>query len=151
MTSADPCKTCGFDLWNPIAKTPALLVSDIALYDDARFPGRSILRLQQHEENLEQLETKLAFDFMKDIQTAIHALRVATGSERINVSILGNSVPHIHAHLIPRFAANEELPGKSPWDDPRVKTSLAEPQRIHLMSLIEALLQTPATKSTLLL
>jgi len=133
VTGSNACGVCGFELWNPISPTSALAVSELSLYDDARFAGRSILRLREHEESLDQLSPELASAFMADIQKVSRALRKVTGSERINVAILGNTVPHVHAHLIPRYAGDEQYPGKSPWDDPRPKATLQKDRRVELM------------------
>lgn len=140
MSATDPCATCGFELWNPITPTPRLAVSDLALYDDSRFPGRCILRLGEHSESLTDLAAKEASAFMLDVREAMQAIQLVTGAERVNVAVLGNTVSHVHAHLIPRFPANEEKPEKSPWDDPRPKTALPAALRFELiMALEEAL------------
>lgn len=115
------CETCGFDLWLTYGE---LSVSDIGLYSDARFPGRSILRLKGHYDRLESVPADEAFGFMKDIQRASLLLRETTGAERVNVAILGNSEAHVHAHLIPRWPLLEAKPGSSPWDDPRPREAL---------------------------
>jgi diadenosine tetraphosphate (Ap4A) HIT family hydrolase len=115
------CEVCGFELWEVYGE---LVVSDIGLYSDARFPGRSILRLKDHYDRLEDLPENLAFDFVKDIQTASKLLRETTGAERVNVAILGNTEAHVHAHLIPRWPLKEAKPGSSPWDDPRPREAL---------------------------
>lgn len=115
---------------------PVLQVSTLGLYDDARFPGRSILRLNTHRDGLEQLSTALAAEFMGDIQKAITVLKTATGAERINVAILGNAVTHVHAHLIPRKPELEPLPHNSPWDDTREKVGM-EP--LQLAAMIKAI------------
>jgi diadenosine tetraphosphate (Ap4A) HIT family hydrolase len=137
-----PCLTCGFTLWSPIEPTPTFAVSELSLYSDARFTGRCILRLNQHAEQLDELEPELAAAFMQDIQTAGKAIREVTGAERVNLSILGNTVPHLHAHLIPRYPALEEKPGKSPWDDPRPKTELTVDTRSMLLHLLRVALQS---------
>lgn len=139
MTANNACTICGFELWNPI-EAKSLEITDLSLYDDARFPGRCILRLRQHEERLEQLDSVTATAFMADVQRAVRALSTVTGSERINVAILGNTVPHIHAHLIPRYPENESKPESSPWDDPRVKTSLPEASRASFITSISSAL-----------
>lgn len=141
LESAKPCTECGFELWNPIP-TSELEVTDLSLYDDVRFPGRCILRLRQHEERLEQLDSAVATAFMADVQRAVRALSMVTGSERINVAILGNAVPHLHAHLIPRYPERESKPMNSPWDDPRPKAALSETEKQRLMSEIELALKT---------
>jgi len=110
------CPECGFSLFHPVG---SFTVSRLGIYSDARFPGRSILVLNHHEENVDIMPEELYLNFCKDIRTAVALLKKATDSERINVSILGNTEPHVHAHLIPRWPEKEELPGKSPWNDPR--------------------------------
>lgn len=139
LETGKPCGECGFELWNPIVTTK-LKVTDLSLYDDARFPGGCILRLRKHEEKLEQLDSAAATAFMDDIQHAVRALSTVTGAERINVAILGNTVPHLHAHLIPRYPGQEKRPKNSPWDDPRTKTPLQEDEKLQLMRDIKAFL-----------
>lgn len=38
------------------------------------------------------------------------ALRDALGPDKINVASLGNQVPHLHWHVIPRFADDAHFP-----------------------------------------
>lgn len=115
------CGTCGFDLWLTFGE---FSVSDIGLYSDARFPGRSILRLKDHYDHFEAVPEEIAFNFTRDIQKASRLLRETTGAERVNVAILGNTEAHVHAHLIPRWPLLEAKPGSSPWDDPRPREAL---------------------------
>lgn len=127
-----PCR-CGFVLWNPIAKSE---VSRLGLYDDARFPGRCLLRLNAHYDSLDELPPDILMNLMSDVQTAMSAIKAATGAARINVAILGNRDPHVHAHLIPRFPDEEEFPDCSPWNDLRPKTCLPASSRIAIMNAI---------------
>lgn len=127
-----PCG-CGFVLWNPIAKSET---SRLGLYDDARFPGRCILRLDAHYDSLEELPEDILISFMEDVQISISAIKAATGAVRVNVAILGNRDSHVHAHLIPRFPENEQFPDCSPWNDQRTKESLSTESRIVIMSAI---------------
>lgn len=117
------CEDCGFELFLPIQRMPN---SRLGLYDDARFPGRCILSLRDHYEHLEDVPLDLSMRFMEVIQHCAAGIRRATGCDRVNVAILGNAVPHVHAHLIPRFGDREALPRKSPWDDPRTRQPLGE-------------------------
>lgn len=129
----EPCLNCGFELWSPIEQ---LSVSDLSLYSDSRFPGRSILSLRDHWESLEELPEELLQDFLRDVRRSIAALKLATGSERINFAVLGNTVPHVHAHLIPRYPEQELKPGSSPWDDPRPREKLSEAREDELIVTI---------------
>jgi len=109
------CATCGFELHHPIA---TLSVSAVGLYDDARFPGRCILALREHEEHLDKVAPELSDRLMADIRTAMRAIRRATGAPRLNVAILGNVEPHIHAHLVPRGGPSDDAPRRTPWGQP---------------------------------
>lgn len=129
----ESCVSCGFELWNPVAE---LSVSDLSLYSDGRFPGRCILRLRDHWESLDEVPEELLQRFMQDVRRAMGALKLATGSDRINFAVLGNSVAHVHGHLIPRYPENEQRPGSSPWDDPRPRERLPEAKEDELIVAI---------------
>lgn len=104
----DSCSSCGFALWLPIA---SLKASKLGLYSDSRFKGRAILKLNAHEEQLEGLSDELALAFLQDSKVAMTAIQNAVGAERVNFAVLGDTVAHVHAHLIPRFPAAESFPG----------------------------------------
>lgn len=116
------CEVCGFLLWEPIASS---IYSKLGFYNDDRFPGRCILELSEHRDSFESLPMNSMLGFVRDIQIAIQAIRIVTGAKRVNVAILGNRDPHLHAHLIPRFPSQEEFPDCSPWNDPRSKGYLS--------------------------
>ena len=115
------CDICEFELWKPVI---VLENSHVGLYNDARFPGRLIVALNEHYENFEDLDSHIMNNYMRDIQLASRAIKFAIKSKRVNIAILGNAEPHIHAHLIPRFPDTEEKPNNSPWDDPRPRQKL---------------------------
>lgn len=127
------CPHCGFTLWVPIAES---CHTTLGLYDDSRFPGRSIIRLKDHFEDLSDLPPDTLIGFMRDIQIAQRAIQSVTRSARVNVAILGNREHHVHAHLIPRFPHAEEFPDCSPWNDRRPKKSLGAKKIHSLRSLI---------------
>lgn len=121
-----PCHECGFELYHPLPTK--LTVSHAGIYSDARFPGRTILVLDEHHEHLDEVPAKILAEFVNDIATFSSWLRTMPGVERINVSILGNAEPHVHAHLIPRRPSTEPEPKRSPWDDPRPRQPLTDLQ-----------------------
>ena len=127
------CEVCAFELWLPIGK---LGVSTLGLYDDARFPGRCILVLDQHEEQWEDLDSALLYSFVDDSQRAIAAIKSVTSVVRVNLAVLGNTDSHVHFHLIPRFPETEELPHKSPWNDKRPVSKLAAERASDLVDAL---------------
>lgn len=106
------CAKCGFELWNPVAE---LSVSTVGLYDDGRFPGRLIVSLNDHFDHLDDVDAPLTAAFMDDIRAVSKVLREMDEVTRVNVAILGNKVPHVHAHVIPRCPLDVNY-GLSPWD-----------------------------------
>jgi diadenosine tetraphosphate (Ap4A) HIT family hydrolase len=124
------CSICGFELWIVVGR---LTVSSVGLYDDGRFPGRLLVSLGPHHEHLEEVPEALVNSFISDIQSAARVLRKVTGVERVNVAILGNQDPHVHAHLIPRSPLHEPIPHRSPWEDPRPRQQLAAADRTRLV------------------
>ncbi len=131
------CGTCQFELWVPVRD---LRVSHVGLYDDARFPGRCLLALNDHHEDVTELEAGVLQEMMLDLRDLTRAVKRVTGAPRINVAVLGNAVPHVHWHAVPRLPDREMLPSRSPWDDPRPRTGLApaEMQRLR-RTLVEEL------------
>lgn len=126
------CSTCGFELYYPLGSTATAWIS---LYDDGRFPGRLIVALKDHYDHMEEVPENLFARYMKDITVLSRELKEILGSPRINMAILGNTVEHVHAHLIPRYPLAEEKPNKSPWDDPRSHSELAD--RNAIMRLLK--------------
>lgn len=49
--------------------------------------------------------------FFRDLVEAAQALDAAFGPTKMNVEILGNSVPHLHCHLVPRYYG-DPAPGR---------------------------------------
>ncbi len=105
------CKECGFDLWQYVARIPS---AHVGLYDDNRYPGRCLVVLPRHAEEFAELTKAEMFDFMFSVQRVAKAIKNAVGATRMNYAILGNAVPHIHAHIIPRFE-DDPNPNSSPW------------------------------------
>lgn len=115
------CPECGFDIWLPVWEDMEVAVG---LYDDARFPGRLILVLKRHHEHLDELSEEALQVFSVRMARWGAILRRGTGAARVNYAVLGNIQPHVHAHLVPRFPADEPFPERPPWEDPRKRESL---------------------------
>lgn len=131
------CSVCGFDLWIPIGD---LSDSTACLYSDARFPGRVIVAFSRHFDAVEDMPGDCLNDFMANVRLAARAVRAATDCERVNIAILGNAVPHVHAHLIPRRSSTDVYPNKAPWEDPRERQSLAPSDEVWWVDKIRVAL-----------
>jgi diadenosine tetraphosphate (Ap4A) HIT family hydrolase len=137
MPSAPPtpwrCAACDFAQPLPIA---TLRVATLALYDDARFPGRAVLVLDEHATLLEDLPLATARDLALDVRQAALAIRAASGATRINYAAFGNVVPHVHVHLIPRHGPWDAAPRATAWDHPEPERPLAPGEAARLVAAI---------------
>lgn len=138
MNDLDPsfvCEVCSFKVWLPLAR---LSVSTLGLYDDGRFPGRSIVVFNRHVEDLVALDEDEARSLIADVQRASRAIMSSTGAPRVNYAILGNVEPHLHVHIIPRGTASDPLPKRTPWEHPRPVQRLSHEEAESLRKSIVA-------------
>jgi diadenosine tetraphosphate (Ap4A) HIT family hydrolase len=133
------------ELWRPLVK---LNVSTLGLYDDERYPGRCLLVLDEHWEDLATVPENLACDLLADARRAASAVQKAVGADRINYAVLGNVEPHVHFHLIPRRWSEDPAPGRSPWHAPGPATRLEPSRREVIEESIKRALSLPATPRT---
>lgn len=106
------CGKCGFEVGGVIAR---LASGALAHYHDREFPGRCVLAYHEHAEKLDELSDEALTRLILDVKRAGQAIRQATGAPRINYAVLGNAVPHIHVHLIPRGGPSDRHGVDTPW------------------------------------
>ena len=75
------------------------------LGDPQILPGYCLLLPDPVVADLNALATPERIAFLTDMTRLGDAVLAATGAERINYEILGNVEPALHAHVIPRHAA----------------------------------------------
>jgi diadenosine tetraphosphate (Ap4A) HIT family hydrolase len=127
------CRDCGFELFLPIVK---LRCSVLGLYDDGRYPGRSLLAYEEHAEDFASLEPDQLLSFSRDMQLAASAISAVVRADRMNYAILGNAAPHLHAHLIPRKRDGDPVPDRSPWNHPDAVYPLPQADKLRLIATI---------------
>ena len=135
MTVAAPCGTCGFELFNPVA---VLSVSAAGLYSDGRYPGRMIVSLNRHYDHFSEVPTDLLGSFFADVQRCAKALQSDAEVTRVNVAVLGNQEPHVHAHVIPRRGHSESWANHTPWESGIAHYPLDEADRVSLIEWLRS-------------
>jgi diadenosine tetraphosphate (Ap4A) HIT family hydrolase len=93
---------------NPVAEDryeiASLSISTLYLYGDQRFRGYSVLVFDaRHAIALAELSKDEYTQFMDDLRISVRALSAALGPGHMNVELLGNAVPHLHWHIVPRY------------------------------------------------
>lgn len=71
--------------------------------------GKCHVLCKKHFVELHDMPEQDLLDFMKDVQRASKALKKVSGAVKINYEIHGNTVPHLHVHLFPRYM-NDQFP-----------------------------------------
>src|SRR5262245_42007702 len=83
----------------------------VLLAREQNYLGKCILALKRHEEDFLAL-TDAERDEMWEAAGALRdALARCFAPDRFNYQVLGNSVPHIHMHLTPRYRSQREFAG----------------------------------------
>lgn len=91
--------------------------SKVYLHDDQFFPGWAVVVFQRHATELFQLaptercELIEAVNRVADISAKVHR------AKKMNYELLGNQLPHIHWHIIPRLA-DDPAPLEPVWRVP---------------------------------
>lgn len=75
-----------------------------------RLFGKCHVLSVKHYVNLYDMPKEDLAGFMGDVQKAAKALQKVTGAIKINYEIHGNSSPHLHCHLFPRYL-DDDFPG----------------------------------------
>jgi diadenosine tetraphosphate (Ap4A) HIT family hydrolase len=99
--------------------------SYLILNRDQYFPGYCLLFAKQHLTELFDLDLKTRQGMMEEVTRTAAALAGLFKPDKINYELLGNMVPHIHWHLVPRFSS-EPLWPRPIWSEPHAETCLSK-------------------------
>jgi diadenosine tetraphosphate (Ap4A) HIT family hydrolase len=101
--------------WPPAANRIADCgVSTAYLHDDQFFPGWTVLVLNRHATELFDLQPEERASLMDDVARVADALAGEFEAVKVNYALLGNQLPHIHWHVIPR-RADDPAPREAVW------------------------------------
>ena len=105
------------DEWDFVA---ALSTSSLYLTKNQTYRGQCILVLDAHAARPDQLSEAQWVAFCTDLHRAERAIVRAVAPDHVNVASLGNVVPHLHWHIVPRYR------GDPRWGAPIWTTSLKD-------------------------
>ncbi len=88
------------------------------LAEDADYPAFVRVVWSQHVAEMSDLSTEHQQLLMNAVFTAESILRELLQPTKINLASLGNQVPHLHWHIIPRFDDDRHFPDPI-WAAPR--------------------------------
>ncbi len=89
-------------------------LTDAYLFEDQFFPGWTMLVFKDHRTELFQLTQRERGQLMEEVSRVGETLTQVFMVRKINSELLGNQVPHIHWHVVPRLIADPD-PLKPVW------------------------------------
>ncbi|MHB1213868.1 MAG: HIT family protein [Thiobacillus sp.] len=82
----------------------------VTLADEPDYPGFLRVILNAHVKDMTDLPASGQGKLMRVVLAAEAALREVMAPDKVNLASLGNVVPHLHWHVIPRFADDPHFP-----------------------------------------
>ena len=130
----EPCELCaspgGDVLWRDE-------FCRIVLVDDPDYPGFCRVVLERHVKEMTDLVPAERARLMNAVFATEAALRDLLLPRKINLASLGNAVPHLHWHVVPRHADDRHFP-KPIWAQPaRPRAPRAAPDRRTLAAALK--------------
>jgi diadenosine tetraphosphate (Ap4A) HIT family hydrolase len=82
----------------------------VIIVDDAAYPGFCRVIWREHVREMSDLSTQDRLLVNEAVYQVELALREVMQPLKVNVASLGNVVPHLHWHIIPRYADDAHFP-----------------------------------------
>lgn len=82
----------------------------VILADEPDYPGFCRVILNRHAREMTDLSTEDQMQLMKLVFAAEQVMRDILQPDKINLASLGNVVPHVHWHIIPRYREDRHFP-----------------------------------------
>jgi diadenosine tetraphosphate (Ap4A) HIT family hydrolase len=134
------CWFCGNQRGQPFY---AGSVSDAYLERHAIARGHAIVVFRgRHVADLTSLTAEEVAAYWFDVHTVARMIEHVFAPCHMNYQLLGNSVPHLHVHLVPRYI-DDPAPGRPlPWEP----TPVVEPEfdrQVRLLTDVARTIQVP--------
>jgi diadenosine tetraphosphate (Ap4A) HIT family hydrolase len=114
MSSSNFCKVCAGEWPGKEHKIADLELSVVYLFEDQFFPGWTVVVLKRHATELYELSKSERSSLMEEVNEVAAALAMTFEPMKMNYELLGNQVPHVHWHVIPRLA-DDPSPREAVW------------------------------------
>lgn len=136
MTTVSSCELCALNV-------PTVVANDkfaVIIVDDANYPGFCRVIWRDHVREMSDLKREDRLLVNEAVFEVEQAVREVMAPAKINVASLGNVVPHLHWHVIPRYTDDAHFPAPV-WANAVRETDAAvlDARRALLPQLAEAI------------
>lgn len=104
LVSGEDCPICVSG--KPYGIVAELAAAYLTADEDVPFRGYCCLVLKRHAVELHDLSGEEAASLMDDMRLVSRVLQDVTGAVKINVSMHGNTLPHLHIHFFARYVGD---------------------------------------------
>ena len=119
----------------------------VVLLNDVDYPAYCRVELVAHVKEMTDLVPEHRARMMKVVFSVETAMREVIAPDKINLASLGNKTPHLHWHVIPRFADDKHFPN-SHWGEAlrnapqkplnaALKNALADKIKTHILCALK--------------
>ena len=81
------------------------------LFKDQAHKGRCVLALKDHKKELCECAPQEMADYAEDLAKASGAVKELWGCTKLNLASFGDSNPHLHFHIVPKYEGGFEFGG----------------------------------------
>ena len=117
----------------------------VLLVEDVNYPGFCRVVWHQHIKEMTDLPEAERNELMHAVWVAEQVVRDVMAPHKINLASLGNMVPHLHWHIIPRYTDDAHFPNpiwaaaKTALPDVSARISLLPTLRAELLKRLQLL------------
>ena len=111
----------------------------VILVADPDYAGYCRVILNRHVREMTDLDTSARERLMRVVFAVEAAVRRVMRPDKINLASFGNMVPHLHWHVIPRFADDRHFPN-SIWGEPTRAGAVRNTSREAIAAALKELL-----------
>jgi len=83
----------------------------VYLFRDQAHKGRCVVALNDHKKELAECSDQECCDYMKDVAKVAGAVKKLWGCTKINLGSFGDTNPHLHFHIVPKYEGGFEFGG----------------------------------------
>ncbi len=112
----------------------------VQLNRDQFFPGYTLVFTRDHVTELFHLSREVRQELMEEVNQVAAALAQVYQPTKMNYELLGNMVPHMHWHLVPRFERDPLWP-RPIWSEPHAEKELSQQEYAQAIRRIQGTLK----------